>query len=100
MSKKNFKYYKYWYKVHKEINTHYEELYKVAMKEMRFNSLQRHHFKELLEEVDTLLEKWLKPSVVRAVIKNGMERADIDIGIHFDLECGGIDESGFNTNKK
>lgn len=93
-TKKNFKFYKDWYNIHKELYTHYMELYVVAMKELRFQRLQTSHYKSILDEVYVLLEKGCKPSLIRKVIENGRQRAVLDQSIHFDLECGGI--KGFN----
>lgn len=95
--KKNFKFYKHWYKVHKELHAHYEEVYKSASKELRFQILQTEHYKSILDEVDVLLDKGCKPSLIRKVIENWKQRWVLDISLHFDLECGGI--KGFNDSK-
>lgn len=88
--KKDFKYYKYWYKVHKGMREHYESMFNTTINELRFTRLQKDHLESILEEVQVLINKWVRKEQINAVIKNGKERADIDTLIHFDLECGGI----------
>lgn len=53
--------------------------------ELQFANLQIEHYKSILDEVETLLDKWIKPHLVKQVINNWKERAVIDISIHTDL---------------
>ena len=93
--KKGFWYYKHWYKVHKELHTHYEQLYRVAMKELRFAWMQKAHLRTIVDEIDELSKKKVKHSLISAVIDNWLKREMIDYSIHFDLECWGIDNCSF-----
>lgn len=92
MKKKSFKYYKYRYKVHKELHEHYKSLFDVAAKELRFAKLQKDHLKCIINEIDELAKKKIKHNLINAVIKNWLEREMIDYSIHYDLECGGIED--------
>ena len=54
------------------------------MWEIRFSNLQKEHYKQLLDEVEVLVEKWIKKHIIKQVIDNWKKRADIDISIHCD----------------
>ena len=72
---------KLWY--HYEMHQHYKELYEVAIWEIKFNSLQKEHYLSLLDEVEALLDKNIKPSLIKKVIENWKTRWMLDISIHY-----------------
>lgn len=53
--------------------------------ELQFERLQKEHYKSIIDEVEVLLDKWVKPQLIKQVIKNWKERAIIDLSIHTDL---------------
>ena len=53
--------------------------------ELKFEKLQKEHYKSMIDEVEVLLNKWVKPHLIKQVIKNWKERAVIDLSIHTDL---------------
>ena len=53
--------------------------------ELQFANLQNEHYKSMIDEVEVLLNKWVKPHLIKQVIKNWKERAVIDLSIHTDL---------------
>ena len=79
---------------YKEMNTHHKDLYITAFKELKFTNLQKSHYKDILDEVKTLLKQWCKNSLIEKVIELWEMRNVLDISIHYDLQCGGI-----NNNK-
>ena len=54
------------------------------MNEIRFQRLQTEHYANLLSEVEVLLDK-VESNIIKAVIKNGRERAVIDISLNYHL---------------
>lgn len=72
---------KIWF--HNEMHKHYKELYEVAMWELRFSGIQKQHYMSMLDEVEVLLDKNIKSSLIKKVIENWKERWMIDISIHF-----------------
>lgn len=53
--------------------------------ELQFANLEKEHYKSMIDEVEVLLNKWVKPHLIKQVIKNWKERAVIDLSIHTDL---------------
>jgi ferredoxin-fold anticodon binding domain-containing protein len=70
-----------------EMRAHYEILFKSSIWELKFTRLQKEHLEKLLDEVEVLVEKWVKPKLIKSVIKNWKQRMMIDTSIHFDLVC-------------
>ena len=60
-----------------------DEYFKSAIWEIQFNSLQKQHYLSLLDEVEVLLEKNIKPSLIKKVIDNWKTRWALDVNIHF-----------------
>ncbi len=63
----------------------YSQLTTAWVWELQFSNLQKEHYKSILNEVEVLLDKWVKPHLIKQVIKNWKERAVIDLSIHTDL---------------
>ena len=78
-----------------EMRTHFEELYQVALSEFKFKNSQNDSITSLLNEVQVLINKWVKKELINKVIENWKERIVLDISIHYEIECGGI--KGFNN---
>lgn len=66
----------------KEMYQHYQELYEVALGELKFKSLSVDHLLSILEEVVVLLQNERPGMVIAKVIDNGIERYNIDRNIH------------------
>lgn len=60
------------------------DLDKVWTKELMFSNLQKEHYKSLLEEVEVLVNKWIKKELIQKVISNWYKRAELDLAIHCD----------------
>lgn len=71
----------------KEMKTHYEELFKTSVSELKFERLRIEHYKSILEEVEVLLNKWVKNNLISKVIELWKTRDVLDISIHYDIEC-------------
>jgi hypothetical protein len=52
------------------MHTHYKELYEVVMMELKFSNLQKKHYMTMLDEVEILLDKNIKTSLIKKVIEN------------------------------
>ena len=63
-----------------------DEILNSACEELRFANLQKAHYRNLLDEVEVLLNKWVKHNLIKAVIENWRARADIDICINYDIK--------------
>ena len=74
---------------HKEMHEHYEQLFNVAAKELRFSRLQIDHYKSILDEVQELVKKWCDKKLIDKVIELWKTRAVLDMSIHYDLESWG-----------
>lgn len=83
--RKKISYYKYWYKVHKELHEYYKELFESWMGELKFKNLKVEHLKNLLNEVEVLLDKGVSNNLIKQIIKNWKERDNIDTSIHNNL---------------
>jgi len=68
-------------KVNSELREHYEALYHVAVKELKFERLQIDFRKATLDEVESLVDK-VPPAYIKAIIKNAEDRAVLDKLIH------------------
>ena len=63
-----------------------ENLFASSIWELQFANTQKTHFDNLLSEVETLVEKWVKPNLIKKVIENGRQRAVLDICLHYDMQ--------------
>ena len=96
-SKKNFAYYKQWYKFYKEMEEHYRTLYETsrkvnqdnewlldtAVREIKFYSLCDEYLLSILDEVEILCwMEWVTKQVIKWVIANAKGRRNIDRIIH------------------
>ena len=68
----------------KEINKHCE-LQSTCLSELQFANNQKEHYKKLINEIEELLEKKVNNKIITQVIKNWIERANIDICIHSNI---------------
>ena len=66
--------------------TEQENLFASSISELQFANTQKTHFDNLLSEVETLVEKWVKPHLIKKVIENGRQRAVLDISINYDIK--------------
>ena len=64
-----------------------DEILNSAVGELQFSNIQKDHYKSILDEVDVLLKKWVKYSLIQKVIENWKTRRVLDISIHFDMKC-------------
>jgi len=69
----------------KEDNFKNIELLETCIKELQFTNIQRDSYKNILEEVKTLLVQWVSKKIISKVIDNGIERCILDTTIHNDL---------------
>lgn len=83
--KKTKSYYRERYFYHKEMHTHYKQLFETSINEIKFWWLQKQHLEWILDEVDVLLEKWCKNTLIQKVIELWKKRAMLDVSIHYDL---------------
>lgn len=88
--KKGFHWYKKWYNDHKWLVNEYHSIIVTAIKELQHSKQIVEKQNNLLIEVEELLNKWAKPSLIQKVIENWKQRIIIDTSIHYDLECGWI----------
>ena len=88
--KRGFHWYKKWYNDHKLIVNEQLWLLQTAIKELQHSHKKVEKYNNLLIEVEELLNKWAKPSLIQKVIENWKQKIIIDTSIHYDLECGWI----------
>ena len=93
--KKNFKFYKFYYRYYKEMHEHYNDLFKSAVKELKFERIRQDSLRQWLEEVKTLLEDWVDNNIIVKVIKNLKERDLLDNIIHNNLYTKEKNNGGF-----
>lgn len=82
------------YKVAKEMREHYEDLFTTALSELKFANLQTAHLKSVLDEIVVLS----KEEIVKAVIENSLNRAELDKLIH--IKEVFPNPEGFNEKEK
>jgi len=70
---------------HKEMHEHYKELYKTAIKELKFARTQIEFYKNIIDEIYELNKLNVKQSLINWVIDNAKIRWDLDINIHYNL---------------
>ena len=83
--KRNFKFYKREYHINKELRIHYEELFRVAVRELKFERLKNESLKEGFEEVKILLEKNVSSKIIKDVVDHWKKREMLDTLIHYHL---------------
>ncbi len=59
---------------------------KTSIWALQFANEQKESFDNLLFEVENLLEKWVKPNLIKKVIENGRQRAVLGICLHYDMQ--------------
>jgi hypothetical protein len=72
-------------KTKNELYLHYEELYEIAVSELKFANLKEDVLKQILDEVKSLLLQNQPNILIKKVIENGLERYYIDKLIHYNL---------------
>ena len=83
--KKNFKFYKREFHINKELRIHYEELFRVAVSELKFERLKNECLKAGFEEVAVLLDKDVSSKIIKDVVAHRKKREMLDTLIHYHL---------------
>jgi hypothetical protein len=63
-----------------------DEILNSTCSELQFASLQKDFYKSILDEVEILLKKNVKNTLILKVIENSKQRAVLDISIHYDVK--------------
>lgn len=72
-------------KIQSEMRKHYQEMYNTCIGELKFEKLQAETYKNILDEVQTLLQKGVNNKLIKSVIENGVNRGYLDKLIHANL---------------
>jgi hypothetical protein len=73
-------------------NTNNKDILKIAVSELTFEKLHADNLRATLHEVEVLLQNKTPGNLVLQVVKNGLERATIDIIIHNNAIGRGADK--------
>ena len=71
----------------KEMREHYESLFNVSVKELKFEKMKNDFLLSLVDEVEELCKNKVNHNIIKEVIKNGKEREVLDRMIHNNLIC-------------
>lgn len=73
------------YEIQKEMRKHYQTLFSISVSELKNKNMQVHFLRNLINEIDVLNDNNINKNLIKGIIRNGLERHQLDIMVHNQL---------------
>ena len=65
---------------------HYKELFESSVSELKFANLRIDNYKNIIREIELLINSWVDKKLISKVIENFRQRDVLDISINYDIK--------------